>query len=63
MKNSQRWFDRNAQQDIRLRMSTLPVLARTGPDNPSEPIPGSNQQGKTYFKVGDSEVEGEEVAG
>jgi hypothetical protein len=65
MKRSTRWFQNNAQQDTTSRLSILPVLARTGPDNPSEPVINESTQGKTYFKVGESEVEGEggEVAG
>lgn len=60
-----RWFNNNAEQDIRSRLSTLPVLARTGPDNPSEPTSTQNKYGAAYFKVGTTEVEGEggEVAG
>jgi hypothetical protein len=60
MKRSQRWFSGNAQQDTTSKLSTLTVLARTGPDNASEPTSRENNQGVGYFKVGVSEVEGED---
>lgn len=65
MKKSTRWYQKNAQQDTTSRLSVLPVLNRTGPDNPSEPITNESSQGQTYFKVGESEIEGDggEVAG
>jgi hypothetical protein len=63
MKRSDRWFNERAVQDTRLRVSTLPVLARVGPDNPVEPHRDKNSKGNSYFKVGKTEVGGEEVVG
>lgn len=63
MKKSQRWFEARSAQDVRSRVSTLPLLAKAGPNATSEPKPDSNAEGKGYFKVGKSIVGGEEVVG
>ena len=63
MKRSDRWFAERAVQDARTRVATLPVLARIGPENNSEPIREKNKQGEKYFEAGKSEVGGEEVVG
>jgi hypothetical protein len=63
MKRSTRWFQNIAQQDTTSRMAILPVLAKTGPASAAEPHLDTNSQGQTQFKVGTSEVGGEEVVG
>lgn len=63
MKRSDRWWQSKAVQDTRARVATLPVLARVGPDNPSEPTRDRNSKNEMYFEVGKSEVGGEEVVG
>lgn len=63
MKKSDRWFNNKASQDTRAGIANLPVLVRTGPYNVSEPHMDRNAQGQKHFKVGQSEVGGEEVVG
>jgi len=63
MKRADRWFQDRAVQDIRSRVATTRVLAKVGPDNPSEPTRDRNSKNEKYFKVEDSEVGGEEVVG
>ena len=63
MKRSDRWFTEKAVQDTRTNVATLPVLARVGPDNPSEPTSDRNEKNERYFEVGKSKVGEEEVIG
>ena len=63
MKLSDRWFANREVQSTRTRVSTLPVLARVGPDNPAEAHRNRNKDDEKYFEVDGSEVDGEEVVG
>lgn len=63
MKKADRWFQTQASQDTRTRVSILPVLAKVGPDSPAEPHRNENSKGESYFEVGKSEIGGDEVVG
>ena len=63
MRKSDRWFNTKATQDTTSRVSTLPVLARVGPDNNSEPTNDRNDKNEKYFEVGKSLIGDAEVVG
>ena len=61
MRKSTGWFAKNTQQAVMSRASTLPVLARTGPNSKSGGVAKTGKD--SAFIVGESEVGGDHLVG
>jgi hypothetical protein len=64
MKFSDSWFSaRSAQGMVQSGVSSLVVFNSVGPNNNSEPMKETDDDGNKFFIVGDSEVGSVEVVG
>lgn len=63
MRKSLQWFEKNTQQVVMARVSTLPVLARVGTTNKSGNKSTTQYKDQEVFIVGESEVGGSHRVG
>jgi hypothetical protein len=65
MKNSIRWFNKNAEQSTRKNFESTKVISMMGPHCQSQVSQYEIEKvnNEKYFIVGDSEIGGEEVVG
>ena len=63
MKKSLQWFEKNTQQVVMSKVSTLPVLARVGTTNKSGNESTTRYKDQAVFIVGESEVGGHHRVG
>lgn len=57
------WFQKNAQQGIFMKVSTIPALVRSGPIQAVTDNQKQKPSNEKYFIVGETLVGGEEVVG
>lgn len=63
MKKPAQWFDKKSQQSIMSRVSTFPLIVRTGPNSKSVQEKTAVKPGEKVFVVGESEVGGDDRVG
>jgi len=63
VKRSVKWFNKRAEQNTNSRISELPLLMSLGPSSQINEQRKTDSENNKFFRVGDSEIGGEEVVG